>query len=353
MAITYGFYNSLNGDKKYNARDMSRIFDGIINDGVFMSVGTSMIVQAAEGMIVNVGIGRAWFNGTWTHNDAILPLRIPDSDLLLNRIDAIVLEVNANDNVRVNDIKVISGTPATVPVSPTLQKDSNVFQYPLAYIQVNAVVTEITQANITNMVGTSETPFVTGILKTMDIDALVVQWGQQWEEWKEGVESDNIIWSAVERQEFDDWCTQTKADLDAWIGFYQNDMELIKTGYEQYVQVSESDFILWFEAIKNQLSEDAAGNLQNQMNDLAKLTFDRYYNIYNKTTIIDKANGVITETTSEAVSTTTIESTVTEGRLITTICVPTEGNYKYIKTVSIELVGSEKQIIETYTTEIK
>ena len=39
MTVSYGFYNSLNGDRKYNARHMSMIFDGIIRDGVFMSIG--------------------------------------------------------------------------------------------------------------------------------------------------------------------------------------------------------------------------------------------------------------------------------------------------------------------------
>ena len=39
MALTYGFYNSLNGDRKYNAMDISRLFDGLIKDGVFMSIG--------------------------------------------------------------------------------------------------------------------------------------------------------------------------------------------------------------------------------------------------------------------------------------------------------------------------
>ena len=40
MALTYGFYNSLNGDRKYNAMDISRLFDGLIKDGVFMSIGS-------------------------------------------------------------------------------------------------------------------------------------------------------------------------------------------------------------------------------------------------------------------------------------------------------------------------
>ncbi len=35
MSVTFGFYNSVNGDRKYDAIQMSSIFDGIIRDGVF------------------------------------------------------------------------------------------------------------------------------------------------------------------------------------------------------------------------------------------------------------------------------------------------------------------------------
>ena len=34
MSVSSGFFNSLNGDRKYNAAQMSAIFDGLIIDGV-------------------------------------------------------------------------------------------------------------------------------------------------------------------------------------------------------------------------------------------------------------------------------------------------------------------------------
>lgn len=77
MSVTYGFYNSKDGDRRYDAIQMSSIFDGIIRDGILQHVGTAMMVKESEAMIVNVGIGRAWFNHTWTLNDALLPLEVP------------------------------------------------------------------------------------------------------------------------------------------------------------------------------------------------------------------------------------------------------------------------------------
>lgn len=45
--FTYGFYNSQDHDRVYDANDFSAIFNGIINDGVFMSVGDKFNVTPA------------------------------------------------------------------------------------------------------------------------------------------------------------------------------------------------------------------------------------------------------------------------------------------------------------------
>ena len=78
MALTYGFYSSLNGDRKYNAEQMSTIFNGIIRDGVFDSINGYLFVKATDPVSasVNISAGRAWFNGTWTRNDAIAVLTL-------------------------------------------------------------------------------------------------------------------------------------------------------------------------------------------------------------------------------------------------------------------------------------
>jgi hypothetical protein len=183
MSVTYGFYNSINGDRKYNALEMSSIFDGIIVDGVYMSIGDALNVKSSGGMGITVGTGRAWFNHTWTLNDSVMPLTIESSDVLLNRIDAVVLEVNNDSDVRKNTIKIVKGSPASKPVKPSLIESELVNQHPLAYITIGKGVPSISQSNIENAVGTSACPYVTGVLKGMDIDKLVAQWGAQWAEW--------------------------------------------------------------------------------------------------------------------------------------------------------------------------
>lgn len=183
MALTYGFFNSVNHDRTYDAVQMSSIFDGIIEDGVFQTIGSRFAVSATSGMGITVGSGRAWFDHTWTYNDSALSLTVPAASALLPRIDAVVLEINSDVSVRANSIKIVSGTAASTPVKPTMANTSTLHQHPLAYIKVGKGTTSITQANITNAVGTSECPFVTGPLETMQIDQIVAQWEQQFTEW--------------------------------------------------------------------------------------------------------------------------------------------------------------------------
>ena len=179
MALTSGFFNSKNHDRLYDATQISTLFEGLINDGVYQGVGHIFKVSASNGMNVTVDTGRAWFNNTWTRNDALIVLTVPTAEQVLKRIDAVVLEVNSLDTVRNNSIKIVKGTPASKPAKPSLTKNDDVHQYPLAYITVDPNVTVITQQKIQNAVGTSACPFVTGIIDTLDIDDLIAQWSSE------------------------------------------------------------------------------------------------------------------------------------------------------------------------------
>lgn len=196
MAFTCGFFNSENGDRKYNAEQMSAIFDGIIADGVFTTIGDHMAVSAGTGMQVLVGTGKAWFDHTWNVNDAAYPLAIAASDVTLSRIDAIVLETNHSDSVRLNKLRVVQGTVASSPAKPTLTNSEKVHQHPLAWVTVAPGVTKIAASAIENAVGTSACPFVTGIIATTAIDDLFNQWNGEFDEWFENLKaqlSDNVV----------------------------------------------------------------------------------------------------------------------------------------------------------------
>lgn len=183
MAFSYGFYNSLNGDRKYDSEDLSRMFDGIIYDGVIGAVGDTFAVKAGTGNTVNVSSGRAWFNHTWTYNDAPMPISCGSAAVLLDRYDAIVLEVNAASDVRKNSIKVVTGIEASNPAKPTMESTEFVHQYPLAYILRKAGSSSISQSQIENAVGTEACPICTGVLKSLNVEQMMAQWEAQFDEW--------------------------------------------------------------------------------------------------------------------------------------------------------------------------
>ena len=209
MSITSGFYNSQNGDRKYNAEQMSAIFDGIINDGVFASIGEAFKVTPGTGGSVNVAKGKAWLNHTWVVNDSTYNVPLASAPALLSRYDAIILQVNRNDSVRAASITVIQGTAATTPTKPTLTNTNNIYQRPIAYIHRKAGATEITVSDIEYVVGTTAFPFVTGILDTVSIDTLFAKWDAEFNTWFNGLKdtmSDNdvanVLQSIVQLQQY-------------------------------------------------------------------------------------------------------------------------------------------------------
>lgn len=242
-SVTAGFYNSLGGDRTYDAIQMSEMFDGIINDGIFESIGTAFVVKADSGNIVNVGIGKAWFNHSWIKNDAILPVTCEESEVLLDRIDAIVIEINSSAEVRDNFIKAVKGTPSSEPANPTLTKSGNVYQYPLCYIYRKAGSTEITQADITNKVGSDDTPFITGLMEVISMDTLLGQW----------------------EDELDQFVASETADFDADYQVLKENMEAAAAVITAWTKDEQATFLEWFNTMKDQLSTDAAGHLQNEI----------------------------------------------------------------------------------------
>lgn len=215
MAEQSGFFNSnvVNGnyDREYLAEDFAKYFASFVGNGIFGGKSNELlVVQSTDaGMKVDVSPGMGWINGYWYENTSKLTLNIDVADGVLNRIDSVVIRWGKAE--RKAWLAIAKGSPAAVAVAADVQRTADYYELKLAEISVKAGTTKITQAEITD---TRLNSNVCGIVKGL-IDQI------------------------------------DTTDL-----------------FAQY----DAAFQTWFESIKGQLSEDAAGNLQNQINNKADKT---------------------------------------------------------------------------------
>jgi hypothetical protein len=189
MAWTSGFFNSVNGDRLYNADQMSRIFEGLITDGVYASVGDKLAVQPNNGMTIQIATGRGWFGRHWVNNDSEYTLTLAESDVVLNRYCAVCIRVDNSDEVRDAVPYLKYGEYATNPVKPTMTRTETVKEYCLAYIYIGAGVKEITASVIEDSrANESVCGWVTGLIEQLNSATLFDQFTAIFTEWFGGLQ---------------------------------------------------------------------------------------------------------------------------------------------------------------------
>lgn len=311
MSVTSGFFPSLSGDRKYSALQMGMLFDGLIQDGVYMGIGKHFEVTAVENtMSVAVASGRAWFNHTWTYNDAPVTMQLEPAESLIPRIDSVVLTVDTNENARRNYLSILKGKGSVNPVRGDLVNDEKKHQYVIADIYVPAATTKITAGNITQFVGTSITPYVVGVNQKVDFSAQIDSWNARYNEYIDTAEAN-----------FDTWMKKVRGELETYITGSKSEIS-------NYTEATKKTFDQWFAELKVTLSGNVAANLQRGIDELEKAIFNYYYDLFPDKTTVIKGNS-ITETWDGGRA----DTTIGEDKIVSTIT-PTNGNYKYVKTTT-------------------
>ena len=129
-------------------------------------------------------------------------------------------------------LKVIKGGYSSEPVAHVPVRQDSVYQLVIAQIRVNAGAVKISQLDITDT--------------------------------RSDKELCGIVAGAVDQIDF----SQIQAQFDAYMVNYAEHIA-------DYTEQMQADFDVWFDNIKNQLSQDAAGNLQAQIDDLEQKRFQR------------------------------------------------------------------------------
>ncbi len=181
MGVRSGFFNSRNGDRRYDAQVFVDIFTKLMTNGVYATPATSLQVQAkaTPDMSVIVAAGFGMINGYYLLNDGDNPLTVATAHGTYARKDRVVARLNLT--TRAIEILNISGTPAANPVPPLLVRDGTYYDLSLATITVSANATAIAQSDITDtrqnaaVCGT-----ITGAVNSIDATNLFAQYEAQW-----------------------------------------------------------------------------------------------------------------------------------------------------------------------------
>lgn len=239
-------------DRAITSAPLRKLIAKLLTDGVLPNPSTNLQVEAGSGMNVVVNPGFAICAGGLKLEENQRTLAIQAADSNYDRIDTVVLRWNDNDSERICDLYIVEGIPAASPLRPELTRTESIWELGLADLFINKNFSAISNQRIT------DTRYETARC--------------------------GII-SAISEFDTTTLYQQVQADL---AGFKASE---------------QADFIAWFDDIKGQLSEDAAGNLQKQIGTLEALKTEVKTNLVNALNwVVDKTSGVIAKLGSADIS---------------------------------------------------
>lgn len=188
------------------------LLKSLISNGVLASP-SCFKTTAGSGMTVQVSPGFGMIEGAFCYEAETTTLTIPAADSTYTRWDSIVLRLSYPD--RQITLEVKSGAATGNPAPPAIQRDADAYELHIAEILVEAGVASIQTFNIRDT--------------------------------RQDSRKCGLITQMIDHLDTADWADQ----LEAWLVDEQ------------------AAFIAWFESMRGQLSEDAAGLLKNQIDAIA------------------------------------------------------------------------------------
>lgn len=229
--VTYDEFGTPVYDRPNSAEQLRATFSSLLSNGIVSTKTSSMapevgfIVDAVEGMEIAVNKGVCWINGSCGRESSRRTFKL-DAGMAQPRYDSVVLRWDNRQAARNIDIFVKKGTPGGDPTIPLLERNSSVYELRLANILVQANTSAVTTKNITDTrLDTEDCGLVVGIVENIDTSQLYKQ--------------------------------------------IQSDLYDFKSN-------EQAEFMSWFETIQDILDENAAGNLQKQID--TKVPMERTIN---------------------------------------------------------------------------
>ena len=103
--FSFGFYNSKNDDRLYNASHLGKIFDGVIQPGIFGTIKANgkepfqLEPTETPSLTVKINPGKAWLDHTWNILDTAAEITFADVNANRKRTDALCIQVHNSVNL--------------------------------------------------------------------------------------------------------------------------------------------------------------------------------------------------------------------------------------------------------------
>jgi hypothetical protein len=221
MAEEYLFFNSVNGDRKYDMEQFATYFKQFLSNGIYHTNNVPALrVSHVSGLQTKLEPGSAYIEGYMYRNTEDIIFTHEAADPTNPRIDRIVLRLDRSVNARYIKAFVKKGTPATNPQPPSLQRDDIVYEISLAQVRINAGATTIASVTDERL-----NPAVAGLVSSL-ITVPTEQFLDEWNDWMAAMDQQKQEYI----QEWNDWMTamdQLKTEYqqqwEAWFTTRQND----------------------------------------------------------------------------------------------------------------------------------
>lgn len=338
------FYNSQNGDRKYNADGHSDFMSPFFAPGVFEG---SLQVTANDNMTVTIAPGYAWvpISGSTVkrlrHFTEPITIDIETASGTLDRIDTIV--IRRDDTERDVIAAYTKGSLSSEPVPTAPTRSGATYELVIAQISVPAGTVRIDQSMITD---TRMDPdlcgYVCATVEEIDFTQITAQFEQFFT---------NYELTVAERFEaFNDYIELLKQNGDTEYQSLLTEFQTLAAAYQQ-------QFTDLYDEMENLIDGATAAHLQLEIDDTNESMFNRYYGLINSQANIIKENGRtirVEAANDEAAVTTTFASDPQAGtKTINSLVVPVNGQYQYRKVTVITYMTDRTVVQNTYTRELK
>lgn len=217
-------------DRAISSAPYRKLIKKLFTTGVMPTESTNMQVTPSNGMTIAVLPGFAVVEGCMKLEEATKVLTLSAASASSARIDTIVLRLDDNDAVRTCEYAVVTGTPSAEPVAPSLTREGSIYEIGLADILVPRNSTEVSAARITDTRYNAERCGVISSVSEFDSSTIYDQ-----------VQADLAEFKADEQIAFVEWFQNLRNQLDDnQAAHLQNEIDSLERESVKWDNVTES-----------------------------------------------------------------------------------------------------------------